>query len=309
MAVVGGAAINREIAGIVRIGAPFGHARLVGRVVVAAGVVGIGLIGEGRGQEDHRRRRRAFRRQDVEGQPVLAGRAGEVQGIGAAIKALRHGELEIGFPAAIAEVVGVEMDGGVVGRRVAPVHLGAGPVGAGHGAGRGVDEHAMAGLQAGVGDGLGGDVEGKIPGGQRVRRIGPSGVDAGMQCRRLQLAGEMGAGLGDVARGEEERAGAIRQAQARLGGLHGDWCSAQRLLAKRDLARISIGAQPYAHPLPQRPGRAGLDSDARRELGPGAVRADTEGHRGPRLLLAEQRGVGGWHSLQPRQRRPCAGSG
>ena len=53
VAVVGGAAVDRVVVGVVGRGAPGGRTRLVGGVGIAAGVVGIGLVGEGRSQESN----------------------------------------------------------------------------------------------------------------------------------------------------------------------------------------------------------------------------------------------------------------
>ncbi len=78
-----------------------------------------------------------------------------MQGVGAALQVRRDGPGEIGVPAAIVEIAGVELDGGVILRRVAPAHFLAGPAGADHGAVGKVDEVAVAGLRAGVSDDLG----------------------------------------------------------------------------------------------------------------------------------------------------------
>src|SRR5437763_15604201 len=51
MPIVGGAPVNWIVVGIVGRSAPGGGASLVRGVGVAAGVIGVGLVGEGRGQE------------------------------------------------------------------------------------------------------------------------------------------------------------------------------------------------------------------------------------------------------------------
>src|SRR5580693_7625625 len=51
VAVISGAAVDGVVVGVVGRGAPGGGTRLVGGVGIAAGVVGVGLVGKGRGQE------------------------------------------------------------------------------------------------------------------------------------------------------------------------------------------------------------------------------------------------------------------
>ena len=168
MAVVGGPAIDRVV---VRVGcgAPGGHAGAERRVHVAARVVGIGLVGEGRGQDGDRRVRPRPRRQHVERQPVLAALAGQVQRVGAARQVRRHLQAGVGLPPAIVDVVVVEVDRGVVGRRMAPAGLAPAPVRADHAAGRQVHRLAVAGLRAGVGDARAADALREVPGREYVR--------------------------------------------------------------------------------------------------------------------------------------------
>ena len=214
VAVVGGAAVDRIVVGVVGRGAPGRGPRLVGGVGVAARVIGIGLIGKGRGQESDRCERAIAVRQHVEGQPILPRLAGEMERVGAALQLVRDGPGEIGIPAAIVEIAIVELDGGVVLRGVAPAHFSTGPAGANHGACRKVDELAVAGLRAGIGDDLRRNADREIPGrdepgaelawsGERVR---PS-LDAAREDRRvLELAGEMPMRRLGALGGEQHRA-------------------------------------------------------------------------------------------------------
>jgi len=92
-----------------------------------------------------------------------------MKGIGAGTQIRRHFEAEIIRPAAIAQIIGVEMDGAIIGGRVAPGHLGARPTGAHHGAGWHIHQIAMAGLRADILYALGCNAARKIPGGDQAR--------------------------------------------------------------------------------------------------------------------------------------------
>ena len=127
-------------------------------------VVGIGDIGAGRGEKgDFRAASRGgmARRADEERQVVLAGRllvacpGADMQGVGAALEVVGYVEGDRGLPAGVVEVVVVEVDGAVLLGPPCPVVLLAGPVPALHGAGRQVDQQAVAAGRADV-DGAGG---------------------------------------------------------------------------------------------------------------------------------------------------------
>ena len=78
--------------------------------------------------EAETRLRRALRRPDDEGDDVACLAGGDAGRVDAALHALRRRKREIGLPAAVVDVVVVEVDGAVFGRPVAPAHLLAGPV-------------------------------------------------------------------------------------------------------------------------------------------------------------------------------------
>ena len=311
MAVIGGPAIDRKITGIMRISPPSRHPRLIGGVVIAPRVVGIGLIGEGGGEEDHRRTSHTPRRQDIKRQPILTSRAGQMQRIGATAQPLGHNKFEIGLPTAITQIIGVEMNGAVIGRRMPPAHFSTAPGRAGHGTGGRIDQHAMAGLGADIGNILGADVARKIPGGQNSRgRARPCGAKTCMQRRRLYSPGEMDTGAGDITRGDQQLPGPIGQHEAGMAGLGQAGLPARdALLAQQDLARRRVSAQPQAHPLPQRPGMAGGQKQcclAHPNFSPSAIRPDTHGDGRTRLFLAQHRSGIARHRLQHHQRRPAA---
>ena len=199
MLVVGRASVDRIVVGIVWIGSPCGDSVVVRLVDAGALMIGVGLIGEGRGQERDRRERPLPRRQHVERQPVLAVIAGQMQRIGAAAQIVRHGPGEIRVPFAIAQIVGMEMDRTVVARRVAPALLAAGPTRTDHGSCRHVHQPAVACLRTDVLDILHVDAARKVPACQQVAgrassAAPTSGQDATkprQDCGILQLAGEM----------------------------------------------------------------------------------------------------------------------
>ena len=136
--------------------------------------------------------------------------AGEVQQIAAAAQPVRHGEAEPRFPAAILQVVGVEMDCRVILRRVPPAMLLPGPVRAHHAARRQVHHAAVTLLRTQIGDLGAVDVAREIPGGQHVQRrqtqrLRPAIDRPGQHARRLDLAGEMPRRRVGVLRGNQHR--------------------------------------------------------------------------------------------------------
>ncbi len=102
----------------------------------AADIVLIDGIGGGRGEVDDVGASLALGRTDEEGDLELRLLRRQPRGIAAAPQAGGNREGEIRLPARIGDVVVVEMDGAVLHRRVAPVHLAAVPVVPGHGARR-----------------------------------------------------------------------------------------------------------------------------------------------------------------------------
>ena len=79
---------------------------------------------------------------------------------------LRHGEAEIVGPAAVVQVVVVEVDGGIQVRRALPVALAVAPRGTLHGACRQVHEPAVQSVGSGVLDLHRGHAAGEVPGAQ-----------------------------------------------------------------------------------------------------------------------------------------------
>ena len=206
-----------------RISAPGSDSRAIGGIRIAAGMIGIGLIGEGGGQKSDGRGGGAARRQHIEGDVILTFGAGNMKGIGAGTQIRRHFEAEIIRPAAIAQIIGVEVDGGVIGACMAPAHLGPRPAGADHGAGWHIHQIAMAGLQADILHALCCDAAREIPTGEKPRHGGgkgfirtwPFGVKRGQDGGVFDFAGQMRARRGGVFGGNHHHAGAIGQRHAR----------------------------------------------------------------------------------------------
>ncbi len=315
MPVVGGLPVGRVVVGVVGIGVPLGDASLVGRVGVAAGIVRVGDVGEGGRQERDRRACCAVCRQHVERQPVLARVARQMQHVATAAQPGGDGEGEAGGPAAILDVVAVEVDRGVILRGVPPARFLPGPAGADHAARRQVDRGAVAALRPGVGDGAATDALRKIPRrqdqAQRAgpgERVGEAVEPAGQDRRVLDTSVQVRRLLGRVTRGDQHRA-AGGEAQARMraacrgGRARGQRMTAamKRLLPDDHGAGRGIGRHPHPVPPPQCERQGGGDGRAV-DLGHCAMRADGQGRRpigDHRLHVPDQAG--------PHQRGPGAG--
>ena len=101
---------------------------------------------------------------------VAVDAAAQLHAVDAAPHVLRDGEVEIVGPAAVVQIVVVEMNRGVVMRRPGPVALRAGPGRALHGPRRQVDQPAVQPIGRDIEDLLRGNAEREIPGCDDVRR-------------------------------------------------------------------------------------------------------------------------------------------
>jgi hypothetical protein len=154
-------------------------------------VVRVGKIGGGGGQERRRRARAAARRAHVEDHPELGAAVGlEAERVHAAARVGRDGQGEAGPPAGVVEVVVVEVDGPVLLRRPAPVHLAAVPVVACDGALGRVHGAAVPVIGRAIGHAVGGNVGGEIPEADRVLGGDPCAPRSGgrHELRRRQRA-------------------------------------------------------------------------------------------------------------------------
>ncbi len=290
MAVVGRGAIDRVLIGVVRISTPTSDTPMISLIRIAARVIGIGLVSEGRGEESDRGKRPLSGRQDVKGQPILARFAFEMERIGAALQAGRNRPSEARLPAAIVEIVVVEMDGAIITGSVPPAHLAPAPASADDGARRQIDEPAMARPWPDIGDLLRVDAEGKIPAGeelgaelvhrgQRARK----GLDKGAEKRRvLDLSGEMAKGRVLALRRDEHTGLRRKDEPSRLRSHDDGRCLIEPLLAERHPSRGRIDAEPQAIPLPWLHRRLGAKPQfaralfIRREARLGAARPDRQ---------------------------------
>src|ERR1700758_1551567 len=91
-----------------------------------------------------------------------------MQCVRAALHVVRHGPGELDLPAAIAQIVVMEMDRAVVMRCMTPALLVSAPSGANHGAHRCVDQRAMASMRTDVVDRVAVDAEREIPAGMQL---------------------------------------------------------------------------------------------------------------------------------------------
>jgi hypothetical protein len=105
MPVVGRRAIFGMLVGIPRIGMPLGLPRAKGVVDATALVIAIDLIGEGRGQKDDRRRRGARPRQHINRHDVRDVITAQADAVNPRRNSVGDVESEVGFPAAIVEIV------------------------------------------------------------------------------------------------------------------------------------------------------------------------------------------------------------
>jgi hypothetical protein len=184
---------------------PLGQHLEVDRVQ-AQRAVGVGHVGHGGREHGQLRARRIGRRRDEEadvGLGVLRDlRVGgpQAQRMEARAPAARHVELQRGGPAAVVDVVAVEVDCAVLARRQPPVVHVAGPVHAGHAAARQLLQRAVQAVGRSVGHLEGVDAVAEVPAGDEARigqarargvvgaaqRLGPR--QAGHDARRLDLA-------------------------------------------------------------------------------------------------------------------------
>src|SRR5450755_2739573 len=91
--------------------------------------------------------------------------------VGATGQIVRYGPGEVGLPAAISQVVGMEMNRGVFRRSMSPAMFRAYPGCSHHGPRREIDQTAMATVRPGVGDILGLDAAGEVPRGEHLRTL------------------------------------------------------------------------------------------------------------------------------------------
>ena len=96
-----------------------------------------------------------------DGLPIVA--AGKAGGIGAAAQAFRNGEAEIGLPAAIRNIVRMEVNRSIGFRRMGPIALLACPVRASHGTSGRIDQCPMQPVRSGIADSKRRHILGKVP--------------------------------------------------------------------------------------------------------------------------------------------------
>ena len=172
--VVGRQAVVAVLARVVGVGAPglvLRHqGRAPGRVVhpFGPGVVAVDGVGVGRHQHRDLRGGLAFGRHDEERDVLLGGTGLQQQRVGIRLQALGQGHRMGGGPAAVVEVVVVEVDGAVVRGGMAEAVFLPRPAGAAHRTGGGVDQHAMVPVRPGVDHPLGVHVQREVPGAQAV---------------------------------------------------------------------------------------------------------------------------------------------
>src|SRR6266508_3664312 len=212
MEVVGRQPVILVVVGIVGRGLPLGDALAERFVEDAAREIGVDLIGEGRGDVADLGLRLADLRAHEEGNDVAVRAAAQLHAINATLHVLRHGEAEIVGPAAVVQVVVVEVDGGVHVRRTLPVALGVVPRRTLHGARRQVYKLAVQAVGPDVLDLERAHAAGKVPGGEA------------RDARRLDLAVE--------AAPRRAIARALRADEYRLPGLDGE--------AGRGRARLAL---------------------------------------------------------------------
>ena len=159
-------------------------------------VIGVGEVSRRLRQIEDLRRRLARRPAHEERDVVLVRVRADVDGIAAAAQRFGHAQREVALPAGVVDVVVMEMDRAVFVWRRAPVHLGAGPVIAGHSARRQVHRLAVQRVARDVDHALGRDRLRKIPGADQAS---PQALRQRALMQRQRLV---------------ERQGATRQARA-----------------------------------------------------------------------------------------------
>ncbi len=156
----------------------------------ARAVVRVGEVGRGGGQERHPGPGPAARRPHVEHHPEFRapGRL-EPERIDATARIVGNGQRQARGPARVVEVIVVKVNGPVLLRRAAPVHLATIPVVAGHRAFRRVHRPSVKQIRGPIDHSHRPYVGGEVPDGDRV------GVGrARAPCRRCRL--ELGRGQG-----------------------------------------------------------------------------------------------------------------
>src|SRR6516165_3968204 len=181
------------------VGTPF-RLPLTERIVdIAALVVSVDLIGECGGDKYQRRSHDTGRWQNVERHDVLLAAAAQPHAIDARRHALGDGHLEIGIPAAIVEVVLVEMDRGVMPWPMPPGCLFASPARAAYRPRRQIAQGAMQRVRPAVEDAVACYFLAEIPirgtagriGLQRGARVMCAGHDSGVLDPAVQKGRKM----------------------------------------------------------------------------------------------------------------------
>src|SRR6516164_4428798 len=170
--VVGRRAIFGVLVGIPRIGMPLGLPSAKGVVDATALMIAIDLVGESGGQKDDRRRRGSGRWQHIDRHDVLDIVTAQADAVNPGGHSGGNLEDEVGFPAAIVEIVLVEMNRGIVARPMPPIGLFAGPARAAHRARRQVAQMAVQTVRPAVDDPVGRDLGAEVPPGQAFGLVG-----------------------------------------------------------------------------------------------------------------------------------------
>jgi hypothetical protein len=168
MHVVSRRGIFRVLVDVPRIGAPLGLPSMKFRVGIAAPVIAVDLIGEGRREEDEWLPGAAFGWQYIERHDVLEAAAAQPHAIYPGRHVLGDLDGEIRCPVAVVQIVLVKMDRGIVARRVAPVGFPAGPARPCHGTHRQVQQYSMQTMRPAVLDAGCRDVGAEIPPGETL---------------------------------------------------------------------------------------------------------------------------------------------
>ena len=224
-------------------------------------VVRVAEIGGGGSEERRARPRSAPRRAHVEHHPELGTAVGlEAKGIDAASRLRGHGQGQARAPPRVVEVVVVEVDGAVLPRRPAPVHLAAVPVVAGDGALRRVHRPAMELVGRAVGDAVGGDLGGEVPETDRL----PITRDPGPVDLAVEMPHRPEPAVLDRSAGGAEEEGARRRRRRHGDGrgngrrpLEAGRVVGERRLAERHRPRGKVHRRKDVIPAPGGEGRAG----------------------------------------------------
>lgn len=163
------------LGGMVGIGAPRLAALPVCIIEVRPPEIGIDLIGDRR-EENRDPVFLPSLRQHEDRNDVLAAIHPKPHAVDTAGERWRNDEVEIDLPEAVVQVVLMEMDGGIVARRVPPAHLVAGPERTPDAAGRQVEQTPIHPERAAIPDDRSANIEPEIPPGDQPR-IGFREVD------------------------------------------------------------------------------------------------------------------------------------